>query len=94
MLDEPLLLANDATGTLRCLSNVCTHRGNLLVREACRAGEIRCGYHSRRFDLAGRMTFMPGFEGAADFPSDADHLPNVAFARWAGFGFASLGRVS
>ena len=56
-------------GTLRCLSNVCTHRGNLLVREPCRASEIRCGYHSRRFDLAGRMTFMPEFEGARDFPS-------------------------
>ena len=57
-LDEPLLLARDGAGTLRCLSNVCTHRGNLLVREACRAEQIRCGYHSRRFDLAGRMTFI------------------------------------
>ncbi len=36
-LDEPLLLARDATGTLRCLSNVCTHRANLLVRGPCRA---------------------------------------------------------
>jgi choline monooxygenase len=89
-LDEPLLLARDAAGTLRCLSNVCTHRGNLLVREACRAREIRCGYHSRRFDLAGRMTFMPGFEGAAAFPSRADDLPQVALADWAGFGFAAL----
>ena len=33
-LDEPLLLARDAAGELRCLSNVCTHRGNLLVRGA------------------------------------------------------------
>ena len=37
LLDEPLLLARDADGTLRCMSNVCTHRGNLLVRSACRA---------------------------------------------------------
>ena len=67
-LDEPLLLARDAAGELRCLSNVCTHRGNLLVRAPCRAEQIRCSYHSRRFDLAGRMTFMPGFEQAKDFP--------------------------
>jgi len=89
-LDEPLLLARDAAGTLRCLSNVCTHRGNILVHAACRAKEIRCGYHSRRFDLDGRMTFMPEFKEARDFPSDADNLPRVALGEWAGFGFAAL----
>ena len=89
-LDEPLLLARDEAGMLRCLSNVCTHRGNILVAAACRARDIRCGYHSRRFDLAGRMTFMPEFREARDFPSQADHLPRVAFGEWAGQAFASL----
>ena len=89
-LDEPLLLARDASGTLRCLSNVCTHRGNILVGAPCRAREIRCGYHSRRFDLGGKMTFMPEFAAARDFPSAADDLPQVAFGEWAGQGFASL----
>jgi choline monooxygenase len=91
VLDEPLLLARDPAGDLRCLSNVCTHRGNILVKGPCVAKDIRCGYHSRRFDLSGRMTFMPEFQGAKDFPSAADHLPRVAFAEWAGLGFASLG---
>src|SRR5215813_12283325 len=59
LLDEPLVLVRDASGVLRCLSNVCTHRGNLLVKAPCTAAQIRCGYHSRRFDLAGRMRFMP-----------------------------------
>ncbi|MFO1323968.1 MAG: SRPBCC family protein [Burkholderiales bacterium] len=90
MLDEPLLLARDAAGTLRCLSNVCTHRANLLVAAPCRADHIRCGYHSRRFDLAGTMTFMPEFDGVLDFPSPADNLPQVPFATWAGHGFAAL----
>ena len=90
LLDEPLLLARDAEGTLRCLSNVCTHRANVLVRAPCRAEQIRCGYHSRRFDLAGRMTFMPEFADARDFPSPADDLPQVPFAQWSGHGFASL----
>jgi choline monooxygenase len=90
LVDEPLLLARDTDGTLRCLSNVCTHRANLLVPAAARADHIRCGYHSRRFDLAGRMTFMPGFEGACDFPSAADDLPQVPLATWAGHAFASL----
>ena len=89
-LDEPLLLARDAAGSLRCLSNVCTHRGNLLVRERCRAEQIRCSYHSRRFDLAGRMTFMPGFESAQNFPAPSDHLPRVPFGAFARQAFASL----
>ena len=93
-LDEPLLLARDGDGTLRCLSNVCTHRANLLVRAPCRAEQIRCGYHSRRFDLAGRMTFMPEFADAHDFPSPADDLPQLPFAEWAGHGFAALDPVA
>ena len=90
ILDEPLVLSRDAAGELRCLSNVCTHRANLLVHAPCRADQIRCGYHSRRFDLAGRMTFMPGFEGAVGFPSPADDLPRVAHGAWAGLAFVSL----
>ncbi len=89
-LDEPLLLARDAQGELRCLSNVCTHRGNILVKAACKAKEIRCGYHSRRFDLAGKMTFMPEFKDAKDFPSASDDLPRVAFGQWEGQAFAAL----
>lgn len=89
-LDEPLLLARDEAGTLRCLSNVCTHRGNILVREACIAKQIRCGYHSRRFDLAGKMTFMPEFAGVEGFPAARDDLPRVPLAEWGGHGFVCL----
>jgi len=94
LLDEPLLLARDAAGTLRCLSNVCTHRGNILVAAPCRAQQIRCGYHSRRFDLAGRMTFMPEFECARNFPSEADHLPQVPFGPFGPHLFAAADPVA
>lgn len=90
LIDEPLLLTRDACGVLHCLSNVCTHRGNILVDRACATADIRCRYHSRRFDLAGRMTFMPEFIGARDFPSAADDLPRVPFATWNGLAFAAL----
>lgn len=90
LLDEPLVLVRDVDGALRCLSNVCTHRGNILVAEHCHQDHIRCGYHSRRFDLSGRMTFMPEFGGARDFPGPSDDLANVSFESWAGHGFAAL----
>src|SRR5688572_298502 len=43
LVDEPLLLTRDAEGRLRCMSNVCTHRGNILVGTACREiGRASC----------------------------------------------------
>jgi choline monooxygenase len=73
---------------------VCTHRGNILVPHACRAEQIRCRYHSRRFDLAGRMTFMPEFKEAKNFPSPSDDLPAVPFGAWAEHGFAAIDPVA
>ena len=90
LLDEAVLLARDADGTLRCLSNVCTHRANRLIDAPCKAEHIRCGYHARRFELDGRMRFMPGFEGARNFPSASDDLPQLVLDDWAGHAFTSI----
>lgn len=90
LLNEPLMLSRDADGNLRCLSNVCTHRGNILVHQACQLKEIRCGYHARRFDLAGTMLSMPEFSDAKNFPSTADNLPALPFGSWKGHAFASI----
>src|SRR5688500_5996451 len=40
-LDEPILLSKSGD-SLTCLSNVCTHRGKILVEEPCNANLIRC----------------------------------------------------
>jgi choline monooxygenase len=88
-LDEPILLAKKDE-TLTCLSNVCTHRGKILIEEPCKASLIRCGYHGRRFSLDGNFLSMPEFEGVEDFPTDSDNLRRVPFAEWAGFVFASI----
>jgi choline monooxygenase len=92
LLDEPLLLARDGAGTLRCLPNVCTHRGHLLVDAPCRRDHIRCPYHGRRFDFDGRMRYMPGFEDAPDFPGEHDHLRALPFAEFGGHGFVATDR--
>jgi len=90
LLDEPILLARDRAGTLRGLSNVCTHRANLLVGESARRSSIQCGYHGRLFDLDGRFRSMPGFERAQGFPSASDDLPRVPVATWGPLVFAAL----
>ncbi|HQZ83142.1 MAG TPA: aromatic ring-hydroxylating dioxygenase subunit alpha [Pyrinomonadaceae bacterium] len=88
-IDEPVLLARDGN-EIRCLSNVCTHRGKILVEEPCKATLIRCGYHGRRFSLDGKFLSMPEFDGVEDFPSKADDLTQLPLANWNGFLFASI----
>ncbi len=88
--DEPLVLTRDAGGTLHCLSNVCTHRGNLVVQKPGQASGLRCRYHGRRFALDGTFEHMPEFEEACDFPTKQDNLPRVPLERWGPFLFVAL----
>lgn len=89
-LDEPLLLTRDRDDVLHCLSNACTHRGNLVVETEGMAHALRCRYHGRRFDLDGCFRSMPEFQDVAGFPSPADDLPRVPFGAWGKLLFASL----
>jgi choline monooxygenase len=89
-LDEPVILARDSQNELHCLSNVCTHRGNLLVLDECQTQQLRCGYHGRRFNLDGSFASTPGFENAIDFPSRQDDLPHVPTGQFGKFLFSSI----
>ena len=89
-LDEPLLLTRADDGEVRCLSNVCTHRGMLVVEGEGHAPSLRCRYHGRRFELDGSFRSMPEFEGVEGFPSPADDLPRLPLRRWGPLLFACL----
>ncbi|MBL7845470.1 MAG: aromatic ring-hydroxylating dioxygenase subunit alpha [Cyclobacteriaceae bacterium] len=75
-MEEPLLLARDKE-KLHCLSNVCTHRGAMLVNSPCQVHDIRCPYHGRRFQLNGQFLSMPEFKEVENFPSESDNLTNL-----------------
>jgi choline monooxygenase len=89
-LDEPLVLTRDASDRVHCLSNVCTHRGTLVVDGAGHEQQLRCRYHGRRFALDGRFHSMPEFEETANFPSRSDDLPEVALGAWERFLMVAL----
>jgi len=87
---EPLVLINNK-GNINCFSNVCTHRGNILINEPCTIKKnITCGYHGKQFDTCGKFKFMPKTEGMKNFPSALDDLPEIAVAKWRQFIFSSL----
>jgi choline monooxygenase len=89
-LDEPLVLTRDQAGELHCLSNVCTHRGALVVEGEGHVNTLRCRYHGRRFGLDGCFQFMPEFDGVHGFPSKADDLPRLPLREWGPLVFTSL----
>ena len=73
-IEEPLLLINN-NNEIQSFTNVCTHRGNILVEEPCNLKSgIICKYHGRQFNSCGKFKFMPMFKGVQDFPSKDDNL--------------------
>ena len=94
----PLHHVEDATGEqiimvksdkVKCLSNICTHRGMKLVEQDCSKRSIQCKYHGRTFDLNGQMKNMPEFDDVVDFPSAFDDLHEFEMGTWQGLNFVS-----
>lgn len=88
-LDEPILLTKDGK-KINCLSNVCTHRGKILIEDDCKLNGIRCNYHGRRFDLSGKFLWMPEFETVKNFSFEKEDLTKIPFGVWEKFLFVSL----
>ncbi len=89
-LDEPLLLTKDKTGDFHCISNVCTHRGNLVVYEPCKVNQLRCKYHGRIFGVDGNFISMPEFKEVQNFPTEADNLKKLSTFKWGKLLFTNL----
>jgi choline monooxygenase len=89
-LDEPLVLSRDDAGTLHCLSNVCTHRGTVVVEGEAHVRGLRCRYHGRRFGLDGCFHSMPEFDEVEHFPSVRDNLAQLPLERFGPLLFTSL----
>lgn len=81
-MDEPMVLTKTTNGDLHCLSNVCTHRGNLVVHHPGKVNALICMYHGRRFDLNGYFKKMPEFEETQNFPRPCDNLHQFPIHKW------------
>ena len=88
-INEPLLLTK-VDDKIYCISNVCTHRGNILCFKKNNSKKIICKYHGRVFDLKGRFLSAPGFEEAKQFPSKIDNLNKIKIRTWKKLIFVSI----
>ena len=91
-LNEPLLLTKAEDEKIHCLSNVCTHRGNLLIYEPCKTKNLRCKYHGRLFNLDGKFKSMPEFKEVENFPTEDDNLQQLPLFRWSKLLFTTLNK--
>lgn len=89
-LDEPLLLSKNKQNEISCLSNVCTHRGNLVVNRPCNLNQLKCSYHGRLFNLDGKFISMPEFKEVENFPTKEDDLHKLPLFKWGDLLFTSL----
>ena len=89
-LTEPVIVTRDDESKVHCLTNVCTHRGNIIALGPGKSKKLTCCYHGRAFDLKGNFKSMPEFEGTKNFPSKNDNLHRFPIEKWGSFLFAGL----
>ncbi|WMI67860.1 aromatic ring-hydroxylating dioxygenase subunit alpha [Mangrovimonas sp. YM274] len=89
-LSEPLVLVKASDQSIKCFSNVCTHRGNIVVLNPGKQKTLQCMYHGRRFHLDGTFKSMPEFDTAENFPRPCDNLHEFPTAILDPFIFVSL----
>ena len=89
-INEPLLFIRDKNSHIRCLTNVCTHRGNILCHNPAKVQNLICMYHGRKFGLDGGFKFMPEFKEAKSFPRPCDSLKEFSLKQLGNYLFVGL----
>jgi phenylpropionate dioxygenase-like ring-hydroxylating dioxygenase large terminal subunit len=82
LANEPIVVIRGTDGALRCLSNVCRHRGTVLYDEGRgNAVSVQCPYHAWSYDSAGRLTGIP-YPGNAVIDKTTHNLPALRLEIW------------
>ena len=88
-LDIPLVITKE-DDHIFCLSNVCTHRGNIVCNKKEHKNKLVCNYHGRTFNLDGSVNHAPGFKETKNFPTKDDSLnKNINLVNWNGLLFVN-----
>ena len=90
LCDEPLVAVRGTDKRVRIFSNVCRHRGSILVEGRGRHDRLVCPYHQWSYDLEGKLGGAPRMETHRSFDRSDCRLPEFAAEEWHGFLFANL----
>ena len=91
VLDASVVVVRGTDGTLRGFHNICTHRGNRLVRETQGRGSgFQCGFHGWTFDPNGALAFVTDEQRFHGLDKSCLGLRPVHLDTWEGFIFVNL----
>jgi phenylpropionate dioxygenase-like ring-hydroxylating dioxygenase large terminal subunit len=88
---EPVLITHGEDGTIRALSAICQHRGEIIpCPEKGRA--LRCPLHFWTYDLSGRLTGAPRMGDGTEVARlrETVRLHSLRLEQWHGFLFVNL----
>lgn len=86
-----ILLVRGKDGVIRAFHNMCSHRGNNVVRDCRgRAGGFICGFHGWKYDLCGALVHVPDEERFFDFERRDYGLTPIAISLSEGFIFINM----
>lgn len=77
----PVVLVQDASGTIRGFLNICRHRGHPVALDELASPTLQCAYHGWSYDLDGRLRAAPRSEHEDEFETDVC-LVDVQVAVW------------
>ena len=82
MGEDPVILTRDAQGQVHAFLNMCTHRGNRVVRaDDGNAKNFMCTYHGWTYSSEGKLVSVPGLQEAYYGELDVDNLGLVEVAQ-------------
>lgn len=90
LCEQPLVAVRGEDEKIRVFSNVCRHRGAILVEGKGNGRRIVCPYHHWSYALDGQLAGAPRMEAHSGFDMADCRLPEYPVEAWCGFIFTTL----
>ena len=90
LVGEQLIVLRTQDGEIRILSNVCRHRGNMLVEGTGNRKNFICSYHAWVYNNQGALLNAPLMDRIDGFDKANCTLPSFACTVWEGFIYVNL----
>lgn len=88
--EEPLIAVRQKDNSIRVLSNVCRHRGSVIMSGSGNTQRFNCPYHQWSYALDGRLAGAPLMKTLPHFNTANCSLPEFSHANWMGWLFVNL----
>ncbi len=90
MIGEPLVVTRDNDNQVRVLSNVCRHRGSLIMEGSGNSAKLTCPYHNWTYALDGKLMAAPLMDESTGLDLKKCALPSFRSTQWMGYVFVNL----